>query len=157
MPAATDSVGQVPRSLQCAVLAVVATLVAGMGPVALAPSPVVAAPVDVHPEWGSTSAHGATIKKGCRGYAYGYTLTPPDGDWALETFLIGPGGNALSSGAMAIGMDPTTGYDKFRVCRPSTRPGVFKIRALLSVQDSSGKDYVSGWLPVTKFRLRARH
>jgi hypothetical protein len=57
---------------------------------------------------------------------------------------------------MVIGLDPKAGADRFRFCRASTRPGVFKIRALLSVQDSSGKDYVSGWLPVTKFRLRRR-
>ena len=46
------------------------------------------------------------------------------------------------------------GTDRFRVCRPSTRPGVFKIKAKLSVQDESGKDYQEGWLPVTRFRLR---
>ena len=68
-------------------------------------------------------------------------------------FLIGPGGVHLSSGAMVIGMDPLQGHDKFRFCRPSTRPGLFKIKALVTVQDPSGKNPVRGWLPVTRFRL----
>lgn len=120
------------------------------------PAVAVETPPETHPEWGRTTAENGVLKKRCRNYRYAYEIHPPEGDWALETFLIGPGGDHLSSGAMAIGMDPTTGTDKFRFCRASTRPGVFKIRALLSVQDSSGQDYVSGWLPVTKFRLRAR-
>jgi hypothetical protein len=111
---------------------------------------------EVHPEWGSTAAANGVLKRSCRNYRYSYQITPPKGEWALETFLIGPGGTPLSSGAMAIGTDPVAGQDRFRICRPSTRPGVFRIRALLSVQDSSGDDYQSGWLPVTKFRLRAR-
>ena len=109
---------------------------------------------DVHPEWGKTIKRNGALKFSCRNYPYRYSITPPEGDWALETFLIGPGGVRLGSGAMVIGLDPLNGHDKFRFCRPSTRPGVFKIRARLSVQDKSGKDYVQGWLPVTRFRLR---
>jgi len=142
----------VPRSLKSALLAVVATLIASMGPVALAPSPVLAAAADVHPEWGSTSAHGAKIKKGCRGYAYGYTLTPPDGDWALETFLIGPHGKQYGSGYFQTVSDPLTGTGAWRLCLRSTRGGRYTIRALLSVQN--GADYYAGWLPDTTFRLR---
>jgi len=133
---------------------VMGLLVLGFG--LTSPAHAVAAKPEVHPEWGHTSAEDGVLKRRCRNYRYSYEIHPPKGDWALETFLIGPGGNALSSGAMVIGMDGTKGTDRFRFCRASTRPGVFKIRALLSVQDSSGKDYVSGWLPVTKFRLRAR-
>jgi len=135
------------------------TLVAGLlvlGFGLSSPAGALEAQAEVHPEWGHTSAEDGVLKRRCRNYRYSYEIHPPKGDWALETFLVGPGGNHLASGAMVIGMDSTTGTDRFRFCRASTRPGVFKIRALLSVQDSSGKDYVSGWLPVTKFRLRAR-
>jgi hypothetical protein len=133
---------------------IMSLLVAGFG--GWSPAQAVEAKPEVHPEWGQTFADNGVLRRSCRNYRYSYKITPPKGDWALETFLIGPGGTPLSSGAMAIGTDPANGHDKFRICRPSTRPGVFRIRALLSVQDSSGKDYVSGWLPVTKFRLRAR-
>ena len=133
---------------------VTSLLVLGFG--MTTPSQAMEAKAEVHPEWGQTFAENGVLKKRCRNYRYTYEIHPPKGDWALETFLIGPGGDRLSSGAMVIGMDPTKGTDRFRFCRASTRPGVFKIRALLSVQDSSGKNYVSGWLPVTKFRLRAR-
>jgi hypothetical protein len=133
---------------------VISLLVLGFG--VSSPAGAMEAEPEVHPEWGHTFAADGKLKRSCRNYPYSYEITPPKGDWALETFLIGPGGNALSSGAMAIGMDQTSGVDKFRFCRASTRPGVFKIRALLSVQDSTGEDYVSGWLPVTKFRLRRR-
>jgi hypothetical protein len=112
--------------------------------------------VETHPEWGRTIKNDGFLKRSCRDYHYRYALTPPEGEWALETFLIGPDRVPLASGAFAIGTDPTSGRDRFRFCRASTRPGVFKIRALLSVQDEVGNDYQSGWLPVTRFRLRAR-
>lgn len=107
-----------------------------------------------HPEWGGTSAADGVLRRSCRDYRYRYAITPPKGDWGLETFLVGPGRVHLASDAMVVGTDPLSGHDTFRVCRPSTRPGVFKIKALLSVQDASGQDYVDGWLPVTRFRLR---
>ena len=95
------------------------------------------------------------LKRSCRNYRYGYAITPPKGDWALETFLVGPGrrapllrrhGHRHGPARRATTSSGSAG--------PSTRPGVFKIRALLSVQDESGKNYVRGWLPVTRFRLR---
>jgi hypothetical protein len=136
---------------RAAALALVASLlVLGFG----ASSP--ARAVEVHPEWGRTAADNGVLKRSCRNYRYTYELTPPKGEWALETFLIGPGRVPLASGAFAIGNNPSSGKARFRICRPSTRPGLFRIRALLSVQDKSGQDYQSGWLPVTKFRLRAR-
>jgi hypothetical protein len=111
---------------------------------------------ETHPEWGRTIRGDGFLKRSCRNYPYRYELTPPKGLWALETFLIGPGGVRLASGAFAIDQNPASGPATFRICRPSTRPGVFKIRALLSVQDEVGNNYQSGWLPVTKFRLRLR-
>jgi hypothetical protein len=115
----------------------------------LAPAPPATA-VDVHPEWGSTSAADATIKRGCRGYAYTYAITPPDGDWMLETFLVGPGGKAYGSDYFITG-DPLSGVGSWRLCRRSTRGGTYTVRAKLSV--INGGDYYEGWLADTKFRL----
>jgi hypothetical protein len=143
-------VASVPRSL----LALLASLVT-VGLFVLAPTPATAvtAPAgDVHADWGSTSAPDAKVRKGCHGYAYAYALTPPDGDWALETFLIGPHGKQSASGYFVTGDDPVAGPGEFRLCRRSTRGGQYTIRALLTVQN--GGDYVEGWLPETTFRLR---
>jgi hypothetical protein len=135
-------------------LALVLTVLAlGAG---LSPAGAAQAKPEVHPEWGKTFASDGVLKRSCRNYRYSYEIHPPEGDWALETFLTGPGGDHLASGAMVIGMDALTGTDRFRFCSASTRPGRFKIRAYLSVQDESGRDQVAGWLPVTRFRLRPR-
>jgi len=135
-------------------LALIASLM-GLGVGLSAPAGAVEAKPEVHPEWGRTAAKNGVLKFGCRNYRYTYALTPPEGEWGLETFLVGPGGERLASGAIVIGMDELVGKDRFRFCKPSTRPGIFKIRALLTVQDEQGEHRRSGWLPVTKFRLRA--
>src|SRR5687768_9128039 len=98
---------------------------------------------ETHPEWGRTIRGDGFLKRSCRNYPYRYELTPPEGEWALETFLIAPGRVPLASGAFAIGTNPPSGRATFRFCRSSTRPGVFKIRAFLSVQDEVGKNYLS--------------
>ena len=130
-------------------------LLACLGSLALAPTATAAVPTrpgaDVRPGWGSTAADDAKIRKGCRGYAYSYTINPPPGDWSLETFLVGPRGKQYGSGYFLTG-DPLTGSGAFRLCRRATKGGKYTIRALLSVQD--GLEYAEGWLPETTFRLR---
>jgi hypothetical protein len=142
-----------PRIARLVALALVSGLLV-LGHGLATPAGAVDARADVRPEWGRTATKAKILKRSCRNYRYTYAVTPPEGEWALETFLVGPGGVRLAHGAMVIGLDPLVGRDKFRICRPSTRPGIFKIKALLSVQDESGSDYQSGWLPVTRFRLR---
>lgn len=135
-----------------AALTVVAGLVAlGLG----LPSPAGAAEAksESHPEWGATFAKNGVLKRGCRTYHYGYRIDPPKGDWQFETFIVGPGGVALASNTFQINMDPLQD-DKvpYRICKPSTRAGVFKIRAKLSTLVDD--ELTEGWLPVTRFRLR---
>ena len=142
-----------PHLARALSLALVSSLmVLGFG--LAAPAGAAEAKPEVHPEWGKTSTKAHVLKRSCRNYGYSYAITPPEGEWGLEIFVVGPGRVHLFSDAFVIGMNPTVNRDKFRICRASTRPGVFKIRALLSVQTKSGKDYQQGWLPVTKFRLR---
>ncbi len=144
-----------PQLARAVVLALVSSLMV-LGHALSSPAGAVEARAAVHPEWGKTMRRNGVLKQSCRNYRYRYAITPPKGEWGLETFLVGPGGVRLSSDAFVIGMDPLAGSDAFRICRPSTRPGVFKIRALVTVQDESGKDFQEGWLPVTRFRLRLR-
>jgi hypothetical protein len=117
-----------------------------------APTTTAAEPAATHPEWGATSAESAKLRRGCHDYAYSYTLTPPDGDWSLETFLVGPRGKAAGSGYFLTGKDPLTGTSSWRLCRHGTKGGVYTIKAKLSVQN--GGDVVEGWLPPSTFKLR---
>jgi hypothetical protein len=131
------------------------TLLLALGLAGPAPAVTAAAADDVHPEWGSISAQDATVKSGCAAYLYSYALTPPPGDWALETFLIGPRGKQYGSGYFLTGKDPLAGDGAWRLCRRSTRGGTYTIRARLTVQN--GGDYYDGWLSDTTFRLRKIH
>ena len=113
-----------------------------------------AAGVEVHPEYGKTSARNGVLKWGCRRYRFGYAITPPDeGVWSLETFIVGPKGKRLASDGFVEGFDETSGRDTYRLCRATTRPGIFKIKAKLSTVEDN--DTFEAWLPVTRFRLRA--
>jgi len=131
-----------------AVTLVVSLLLLGLGFVT---SP--AGAKEVHPEWGSTSAPDGVLKRGCKSYSYSYALTPPKGDWALETFIVGPKGKRLASGAFMVNLDKLADTATYRLCKPTTRPGTFKIKAKVSVLD--GDELTEGWLPITRFRLRA--
>lgn len=138
-------------------LAVLLAVLVGL-PALLTLAPVTAAsalPTDeVHPEWGSTASADATIKRGCRGYAYTYALTPPAGDWSLETFLVGPRGRAYGSGFFLTGDDPLVGSSQFKLCKRTTQGGRYTIRALLTVQNGEAGASYAGWLPDTTFRLK---
>jgi hypothetical protein len=153
LPSSTATVDDVPRPLLRTLLTLLVALVAvpGLTAVSTSGASATADPL-VHPEWGSTSAPNAKIRRSCHQYAYSYAITPPAGDWALETFLIGPGGKAAGSGYFQTGKDELTGTSTWRLCQRSTKGGRYTIRALLSVQN--GSELVEGWLPDSTFRLR---
>jgi hypothetical protein len=139
--------------LRSLLVIVVALGALGQGSASATPGPT--SPADVHPEWGSTTGHDAKLRKGCRSYVYEYAITPPDGEWSLETFLVGADGVTYGSGYFWIGGDPTAGQGAFRLCRRSTTSGRYTIRAQVSVEDADG-DTQTGWLPDSTFRLRHR-
>jgi len=148
---------QVPRPLPLAALTLLVSLVAvpgltGAAAPASASSATATSDPLVRPDWGSTSAPDATLKRSCHQYAYSYAITPPPGDWSLETFLVGPRGKAAGSGYFVTGKDALSGTSTWQLCKRSTKGGIYTIRALLSVQN--GSDVVEGWLPDSTFRLR---
>lgn len=110
-------------------------------------------PAPASPSYGSVDARDGRLREGCRAHAYSYRLTPPEGDWTLETFLVGPGGHALASDQLAEGFDPAVGKKRFRICRATTRPGRFRVKALLIV-DNGPNETTEAWLPTASFRLR---
>ena len=108
----------------------------------------------VHPEWGTISVASGKLRKGCKSYPYSYSFTPPEGDWAVETFVTGPNGEALWSGGFLGGSDDLSGSSIFTFCRPATSEGTFTIEAKMSVQNGSGpENYTEGQLPPATFTL----
>lgn len=108
--------------------------------------------VDVKPEWGSVSAENGVLKKGCRTYHYTYEVRPPgDGYWDLGVSVVGPGGRTLFYSYVSYGR-PTSGTASYRLCRSETRPGRYKLKALVTVQDDD--ELIQGRLPTVRFRLR---
>ena len=102
--------------------------------------------------------HGHRPGAACSGaaatsYTYSYSITPPEGIWALEIFISGPGLKHLAAGAFLDGYDPRTGTGRYKLCRATTTYGRFKIEAKLSTDDGSGH-ITEGQLPADTFRLR---
>jgi hypothetical protein len=128
--------------------------------VAPAPGPVEAAParpdplagLALHPEWGEVTGKGGVLKRGCRKYTYRYTIDPPEGIWALEVFITGPGFKHLAAGAYLGPYDPLTGTGHYKLCKVTTRYGRFIIEAKVSVDNGSG-DIIEGRLPADHYRL----
>jgi hypothetical protein len=105
-------------------------------------------------DYGHTFAKDGVLKRGCKTYSYSYDIKPPDsGDWALEVFIYGPKGTTLASGTFMEGFDETVGSDTYRLCKPTTRPGTYRIKAKLSA-GGTDNDTFEVWLPVTKYKLR---
>jgi len=143
--------------LVAAAAATALALVPGPGPVEAAPaapSPNPLAGLTVHPEWGSITGRSGVLKRGCHKYTYSYSIRPPEGIWALEVFISGPGFKRLAAGAFLDGYDPKTGTGRYTLCRATTRYGRFRIEAKLSADDGSGH-ITEGRLPADTFRLRA--
>ena len=104
--------------------------------------------------WGRTAAIDQLLKPGCRHYHYRFRVNPPTDNWAAETFLIGPKGGKISSGALLAPSDPSPGRATFRLCRPSIIAGKYKIRMKITYKD--GYDKYEAFVKPSYFRLMRR-
>lgn len=110
----------------------------------------------VRPEWGTVAGRDGKLKKrACPTYTYDYSITPPEGIWAIETFIRGPGGRAVAGGAFLDGSDPLTGTGKFKLCGKTNRAGTYTILAKVSVDDGFG-NITEGQLPPDTFTMKKR-
>jgi hypothetical protein len=148
--------------LGAAAAATVLAVVLGPAPVDAAPAPSATPPpnplagLTEHPEWGSITGRSGVLKRGCHNYTYSYSIQPPEGIWALEVFISGPGLKHLAAGAFLDGYDPKTGSGRYTLCRATTRYGTFKIEAKLSSDNGSGH-ITEGRLPPDTYKLRRPH
>jgi hypothetical protein len=133
------------------VTAVLATLlVVGTGTLATAPARA-SETGTVEMGTGTTAMPDQFLHRGCRDYAYSYSVSAPTGDWILETFLVDPDGNSVSSGVLSSDSEPATGAAAFGVCRSATRFGVFTIEGKLTTYD--GWDEAVASITPTSVRL----
>jgi hypothetical protein len=142
--------------LGAAAAATALSLVLAPGPVEAAPalSPDPLAGLTVHPEWGTVTGKSGVLRRGCHKYSYSYSIQPPEGIWALEIFISGPGFKRLAAGVFLDGYDPKTGTGHYKLCRVTTRYGKFRIEAKVSSDNGSGR-VTEGRLTADTFRLRA--
>lgn len=118
----------------------------------LAATSQVAVPAAAASEYGYTAAPNRTLRPGCHDYRYRFRVTAPTDDWTLETFLRDPDRETIASGAFMSDADAGLRHSRFRFCRYSTRPGVFRIRALLHWYGAYGEEH-RVWLDTSRFRL----
>jgi len=121
-------------------------------PSAAAPAPKAANDGAVHPEWGSTKGEKGVLRKSCKKYHYTYSITPPEGDWAIEIVISDPDLEHVGGGVFMAGYDPKNGTGTYTLCFNNTRYGRFTIEAKVSVANGPG-GYVEGFLPPSHFRL----
>ena len=112
--------------------------------------------LEVHPEWGTITGQGGVLRRGCHKYSFSYSITPPEGVWAIEVFITGPGQNHLAGGAFLNGYDPESGTGTYKLCRNSTHYGRYTIDAKVSTDDGYG-EITEGRLPTDTYRLRRPH
>jgi len=103
-------------------------------------------------DYGHTGAPDGPLRSGCHDHPYRYVLTPPTGDWTLETYLTDRTGDGVASGAFFSDSDPRRERTHFRFCRYSVHAGRFTIRAKLHWYSDDGTDHLV-WLPPSHFRL----
>ena len=103
-------------------------------------------------DYGHTRASDGVLRSGCRNYGYRYRIKVRTNDWTLETFLRDPRGETIASGAYTADADPKRGPAYFRLCRYTTQPGRFTIRAKLTFYNATGEH--TAWFERTSFRLR---
>lgn len=103
-------------------------------------------------KYGHTGSPDRVLRHGCHNYRYHYVVKAPTNDWTLETFLVDPRREKLSSGAFASESDPRRGHGHWRICHTTTRPGTFKIKAKLTWYN--GYDGHKVWFKPSYFRLR---
>lgn len=131
---------------------VVAAVLAAVLPVALMAATPASANTNTT-KYGSTGSPDRVLRHGCHDYRYHYKVTVPTNDWTLETFLVDPTGEKLASGAFASESDPDVGHGNWHICKPSTRPGTFKIKAKITFYN--GPDSTKAWFKPSYFKLTA--
>ena len=111
-------------------------------------------------DYGRAWRADGVLKGGCNKYGFNYRVRPKSQDWAVEFFLVDPTGEGLGTIIKDDAIDPKRGRAKFKICRNTTQPGLFKIRGKLTIYKDepfpgTGQTQTVKWIKPARFRLRA--
>ncbi|WP_435746607.1 hypothetical protein [Nocardioides sp. SYSU DS0663] len=134
-----------PRAVVALVVTTLAVLAGALQPVA----------AYEHKDWGKTASFDRWIRPGCHEYNYRYVVDPPSDDWAAEIFLVDRTGEKIASHALDVDVNPARGKRQWTLCRPTIKPGRFKIKMRVTWQTSI-IEINKGWVKPSYFRLEPK-
>lgn len=84
---------------------------------------------------GAIEAADGRLKKGCKDYAYAYSVTTQTEDWTFDITMQDSAGKGVNSQSLIGPNDATSGVLPFRLCRSATKPGVFTLTGTLTAYE----------------------
>lgn len=140
------------RSMHLVALVATVALVTAVGALTVAvPAPAADA---AEAAWGHASAPTQKIKPGCRDYRFHYDVTVPGDEWMAEITLVDPRGGKVSTRTYESSTYASSGAGTFRLCKPTTRPGRYRIDMLVTSYDDRAVS--ARHVAPSTFRLVAR-
>jgi hypothetical protein len=123
-------------------------------PVPLTPAPPAPAEAQVVETSGVLDAADGRLRRGCKDYAYTYSVSTPTQDWTFDITMQDRNGKGVNSQALIGPNDTESGVLPFRLCRWATTPGLFTLKGVLVSYD--GREEISVTVTET-FQLRRRN
>jgi len=81
---------------------------------------------------GTLDAADGRLKRGCKDYAYAYTVTPGTDDWTFDITLQDRNGKGVNAQSLIGPNDAESGMLPYRLCRWATKPGRFTLNGVLT-------------------------
>lgn len=104
---------------------------------------------------GALDAPDGRLKRGCKDYAYAYSVTTETDDWTFDITLQDRAGKGVNAQSLLGPNDDTSGVLTYRLCRGATKPGRFTLTGDLTAYEGSSRET---HVAVSEtFRLRAKN
>lgn len=100
-----------------------------------------------------TKGRSGVLRDGCRTYTYRYRVEASTESWSLEVRVVDPTGTSVANDHLFAEDEPARGKRRYVLCRPSTRPGTFRIKARLVTLEGWTREVVE--VRTSRHRLRA--
>jgi hypothetical protein len=104
---------------------------------------------------GALSADDGRLKRGCKDYAYAYSVTTESEDWTFDITMQDRNGRGVNAQSLIGPNDAESGVLRYRLCRGATTPGRFSLTGVLTSYEGTTSETS---VRVTEtFRLRQRN
>ena len=104
---------------------------------------------------GALRAADGRLKRGCKDYAYAYSVTAESEDWTFDITMQDRNGRGVNAQSLIGPDDAESGVLRYRLCRGATAPGRFTLTGLLTSYEGTTSETS---VRVTEtFRLRKRN